>query len=103
MKAQGDTRVPDSGTVRQEEQQFLFGFLEFCQQTEPGRAGGLERHGILLGCIIPFLPGTITHPEISHSYVSLGAMGFLPEPISHVIAQEFHFCRSTEETLAVPL
>jgi hypothetical protein len=46
MKARGDTSVPDSGMVRQEEQQFLVGFLELCQQTEPGRASGLERHGI---------------------------------------------------------
>jgi hypothetical protein len=35
MKARGDTRVPDSGTVRQEEQQFLVDFLELRQLLEP--------------------------------------------------------------------
>jgi len=53
MKERASTRVPDSGTIRQEEQQFLVGFLELCQQAEPGRAGGLERHGILARTDIP--------------------------------------------------
>ena len=59
MKAQGDTRVPDSGTARQEEQQFLIGFLELRQVTNR-----VVPHSVWAGATFTFCSMRIGRMEV---------------------------------------